>query len=408
MPDFKKMTLQSLRELARKKLGPGHSRLKTKGEIIEALEAEGAEEAGEARKPPARTPAARARPASTRAGEATAKAARAVTQAGKAARAGVRAAVRAGKAAAEGAAEGARAVRDSLRQDKGGPREASGEPRQAAKGAKVRKPTGGAAAGARAPERPRPGRAGPAEGLPDPEGHFVARVRGEDAAREAPHQMAETGGDVPWTAEDEGVGAPKYDEGLGDLPWGYGDDAFVALPRDPKTLFLYWDLAGDTVARGFEGLEHGRTQLWLFVQGGEGWERLRVLDFALESRGFYVHDLEPGRTYRAEIHAVDRRGTDRLVGRPSNPVALPPVGPSPIIDDRFARIPWDTPLGRLLGPGHPGAPFSEEARALLSRLSDWGRFSASSWPSAGGIGGRPSSSTSSPGGRRGSNGGEER
>ncbi|HET8542833.1 MAG TPA: DUF4912 domain-containing protein [Anaeromyxobacter sp.] len=380
MPDLKKMTLESLRELARKKLGPGHSRLKTKGEIIAALEAG---EAGE----PARPPGARARAASTGEAQPAGKAVRAVKEVAKAARAGVRAAVRAGK----GAAEGARAAKGAAGGGKGG---------RLRKAAAV---AAGAAAGAVEAAR-RPG-ARPGEGRLDPEGHFVARVRGEEAVREAPHAMAETGADAPWRGEPEGVGGPKYEEGLGDLPWGYGDDAFVALPRDPTSLFLYWDLSHETTARAFEGLDHGRAQLWLFVDAGEGWSRLRTLEFALESRGWYLHDLEPGRTYRAEIHAIDWRGRDRLV-RSSNPVRLPPVGPSPIVDDRFVRIPWDMPLGRLLGPGHRGAPFSDEARALLARLSDWGRFQGSSW-GAGGMGGRPFSPTSSPGTTPGPQGGGE-
>ena len=117
---------------------------------------------------------------------------------------------------------------------------------------------------------------------------------------------------------------------------------------------------------------------------------MRVAEFALESRGYYVHDLEPGRVYRAEIHVVDRAGRDRLLAAPSNECALPPVGPSPVQDDRFIRIPWDLPLGRLLGPGHAGGPFSDEARALLARLSDWSRFRGPTWGgSAGGMGGAP-------------------
>jgi hypothetical protein len=187
------------------------------------------------------------------------------------------------------------------------------------------------------------------------------------------------------------------DEGLGELPWSYGDDAFVALPRDPRTVFLYWDHAGHTLARGFEGLDHARVQLWILARAGSGWDRIRTLDFALESRGFYVHDLEPGRTYRAEIHVLGRAGQERLLGAPSNEVTLPPVGPSPVVDDRFIRIPWDLPLGTILGPGHAGGPFSEEARAMLARLSDWSRFSGPVWGgSAGGMGGRPFSPTSSP------------
>lgn len=387
MPDLKKMTLESLRELARKTLGPGFSRLKTKGELVRALEA-----ASEGAAAAARGAGTRARSTAGRASAATGKAAvRVAKEAGKAAREGVRAVARAGKAAAGAAAEGARAGARVAKERRTGP---VGKAAAAAVGA-------AAGVAAAAAKRARGGR--PPDGLPDPEGYFVARVRGEDAVRDAPHAMAEGGTDSPQPTWAEGVGEPRYEEGLGELPWGYGDDAFVALPRDPKTAFLYWDHSRETIRLAFDGLEHGRAQLWVFARADAGWDRIRVIDFALESRGFYVHDLEPGRTYRAEIHAVDGRGSDRLVGGGSNEVTLPRVGPSPILDDRFIRIPWDMPLGRLLGPGHPGSPFSEEARALLERLSDWSRFAGATWGSAGGMGGRPFSPTSSPspGGRSG-------
>jgi hypothetical protein len=111
-----------------------------------------------------------------------------------------------------------------------------------------------------------------------------------------------------------------------------------------------------------------------------------------------VHDLEPGRVYRAEIHLVDRGGRERLVPHASNPVVLPPIGPSPVVDDRFVAIPWAFPLPRLLGPGTPGGPFSEELRALLARLSDWNRFRAAGQPGAGGPDLRPTSPAGGPGG----------
>jgi uncharacterized protein len=381
MAEFKKMTVERLRELARQVLGPGHSRLKTKAELVEALEdATAARQA--AKKPPTR-----ARAAGARAAEATGKAIRAakgaVKGAGKAAREGARAVARTGKQAAGAAAEGARAGTRVARARKSG---AVGKAAAAAAGAVA----GVAAVAKRRGERP------PA-GLPDPEGFFVARVRGEEAVREAPHPMGEASADEPYPEWSEGVGEPQWGEDLGELPWEYGGDTLVALPRDPRTLFLYWDYSGDTVARSFEGLDDPRAQLWIFWRVDGGWDRLRAIEFALESRGYYVHDLEPGRTYRAEIHAVDRHGRDRLMAGSSNAVTLPPVGPSPVVDDRFVRIPWEMPLGRLLGPGHPGAPFSDEARALLGRLSDWSRFAAGTWGgSAGGMGGRPSSPTSSP------------
>jgi uncharacterized protein len=398
MPDLRKMTVQSLRELARKVLGPGHARLKTKAELVSALEE------AEASGPSAPAKAAgRVRAAASRAAEATGKAARAAKEAGKAAKEGAKsAAARTTKAAAAGAAVGARAASKPARVRKAGKvARAAAVVAGAAMGAAV-----GAATAVRGAKRKRaaqPG--GEVEGAPDPEGFFVARVRGEEAIRQAPHPLVEgpprADGDGDGDGYDEGIpveGAPVYDEQLGDLPWGYGDDAFVALPRDPRTTFLYWDHSRETLEAGFGGLDHPRAQLWLFARAGADWERVRVLELALEARGYYVHDLEPGRTYRAEIHVIDRSGHDRLLARPSNDVQLPQLGPSPIVDDRFIRIPWEVPLGRLLGPGHAGAPFSEEARAMLSRLSDWSRFAGRAvWGgSAGGMGGRPSSATSAP------------
>jgi hypothetical protein len=354
MPDFKKMTLERLRELARSLLGPGHSK-KTKAELVAALEGAGGKAA------PART---------RRAGT--------VEKVGKASRA-------AAKKVASAVRGGVKAVKAAGRKGKAPAAVAKAAGAEAARGR------------ARKPARPERTPEAPAGQGPDPDGFFVARVRGEDAIREAPHPMTETAPGGGWHEAEELRGPAVYDEKLGELPWSYGDDAFVALPRNPTTLFLYWDFAGQTLSRGLEGLDHARTQLWIQARAGEGWDRVRVVDFALESRGFYVHDLEPGRVYRAEIHAVDRGGRERLLGAPSNECALPPVGPSPVLDDRFIRIPWDLVLGKLLGRGHPGAPFPEDIRAMLARLSDWTRFSGPTWGgSAGGMGGRPFSPTSAP------------
>src|SRR5512139_618228 len=54
MADLRKMTVEGLRELARKVLGPGHTRLKTKGELLAALEGAGKEPA---KPPPAKASA---------------------------------------------------------------------------------------------------------------------------------------------------------------------------------------------------------------------------------------------------------------------------------------------------------------------------------------------------------------
>ncbi len=301
-------------------------------------------------------------------------------------------------------AAGKRAAAKQPAAKKAAGKQAAGKQAAARKAAVKKAPPPRAAA--RKPAAPRPSTrrtkvipslagAGRREG-PDPEGFFVARVRGEDAARDAPHQLLEPGG---W--EEEPPPQPLDDEGLGELPWTYGADLLVALPRDPRTLFVYWDQARSTVDASFAGVPDAKVQLWVFARGN-GWERVRVIDVALEARGWYVHDLEPGRPYRAELHVIGSDGQDRVLPGPSIATALPPQGPSPIIDDRFATLPWDVPLPKLMGPGVPGGPFSEEARALLARLSGWEGFGHSH------AGGGPTSPAGGPSSPSGPFGGEGR
>ncbi|MEI6224926.1 MAG: DUF4912 domain-containing protein [Deltaproteobacteria bacterium] len=232
-----------------------------------------------------------------------------------------------------------------------------------------------------APRRKGPSRPPAVEGL-DPDGYFIARVRGEEAARRAPHPMTEgeeREDPMALRALAE-VPVPADDEGLGDLPWSYGEDVFVGLPRDPRTLFFYWDHSEETRKAGFEWLDRPRAQLRVLALRGDGeWETVRAAEFALEARGFYVHDLEPGRTYRGVIVAVSVDGRERLVGEPSNDVALPSSGPSPVVDDRYATIPWDLPLDGTLREARIAGVFPEEIRAMLARLSRGMKPRAPAW-----------------------------
>jgi uncharacterized protein len=391
MAEFKSMTVQALRDLARKALGRGHSKLKTKTELIAALQAAERKVTGAAEK------------AATKMKEATGRAARATEKFAESVRGKGREAAKAKPPKEKEKEKPKEKERDKERPAARAPSKAGQAARDAARA--VREVAGAAKAGAR---RVRDAMRGEPE--PDPEGYMVARVAGEDAVRVAPHPMTESAmeaarGDRSAAAKEarqipaEPQGAPNaFDEGLGELPWNYADDALMALPRDPKTLFLYWDHAQETLRHAWEGLDGARPQLWVFAREPDGrWTRVRALDFALESRSYYIHDLEPGRVYRAEIHVIDRLGKDKLLPKASNEMMLPPVGPSPIIDDRFMRILWSEPLQRLLREAHPGGPFPDDVRAQLARLSDWSRFAGRVWGgSAGGMGGRPFSPVSAP------------
>jgi hypothetical protein len=170
----------------------------------------------------------------------------------------------------------------------------------------------------------------PASDEPIIEGFFVARVVSEREARR--HGLTEA--QTPVAAEPPM--SPGYDEGLGELPAGYGDDSIVLLPRDPHTLFVFWDFSERSRRAAAEGLDAPRAVLRVLED-----ERLvREADFALESNSFYVHGLPPGRTYRLEAHFVGRDGRSRQLGTSTSTVALPRLGPSDDVTVRFLRLPW--------------------------------------------------------------------
>jgi len=256
-------------------------------------------------------------------------------------------------------------------------RKRSGAPRRktpsAARRAASRRAGGRDGGGARSARRRRRERAGraPIDLGRDPEGYFIARVRGEEAVRAAPHALTEADDPEDAATVPTEEAPPGDDEGSGELPGSYGEDAFVGLARDPRTLFFYWDHSPEELRRASEGFERPKAQLRLFAREAEGrYRSVRRVDIALESRSHYAHELEPGGAYRAEIHLVDRSGRERRLGPPSGDVALPPAGPSPLVDDLLARIPAELPLGRWAREVRPGARFPEELRSLLARLSE--------------------------------------
>jgi hypothetical protein len=167
------------------------------------------------------------------------------------------------------------------------------------------------------------------------EGFFVARMAGEHELLR--HHLTEAQRHPPREALD----APGYKEKLGELPMDYGDDTVLLLPRDPYTLFLFWDFSAAARQRALEGLEAPRAVLRVYDNRDI---LLRVIDVALESRSYYIHGMPPGHPYRVEVHFVGSNGRSRRIGHSSNRVTLPPVGPSADTSVRFMRLP---PLVRV-------------------------------------------------------------
>jgi hypothetical protein len=164
------------------------------------------------------------------------------------------------------------------------------------------------------------------------EGFFVARVMGERELRR--HHLTED--QAPRGGASSAAG---FEEELGELPLDYGDDLALALARDPHTLFITWDFSPATRARALEGLESPRAVLRVF----DGDRLVREEEFALESRSFYIHGLPAGRPYRVEAHFVGRAGLSRRLGHSTYPMTLPQSGPSEDTSVRFMRMPPPPP-----------------------------------------------------------------
>ena len=142
----------------------------------------------------------------------------------------------------------------------------------------------------------------------------------------------------------------QLDDGLGELPWIYGDGRLVALVRDPSTLFVYWDFSPQQIDQAFAGLGQARAVLQLWT-GKNGGELVREQEVHLAARSWYVRELPAGCEVRVELWALGEKGARML--RAARAVKLPPSVPSEVLEAFYLRIPLDQPLTAGLHHGRP-------------------------------------------------------
>lgn len=141
-------------------------------------------------------------------------------------------------------------------------------------------------------------------------------------------------------------------EGLGELPWGYGDGRLVGMVRDPATLFVYWDFSPQQIEQAFLGLGPSRAVLKLWSARNGAGELVREQEVHLEARGWYVRDLPPANELRVEVWAVGEKGARML--RAARPVKLPPASPSDVLAAFYLSLALDRPLPqRGVSAGRP-------------------------------------------------------
>jgi uncharacterized protein len=137
------------------------------------------------------------------------------------------------------------------------------------------------------------------------------------------------------------------DEGLADLPEGYGESRIVLLPRDPQWAYTYWDIPNGHK----ESLRHqGGVRLALRFYDVTDIDVNHQRPHSLQqyecdelAREWYLPVPVSDRDYAVEIGYIAGDGRWLILAR-STPVRVPPVYPSDWIEDQFLTIPWEEEL----------------------------------------------------------------
>lgn len=143
------------------------------------------------------------------------------------------------------------------------------------------------------------------------------------------------------------VSLADVDEGLPDLPSGYGESRIVLLPRDPQWAYAYWDVpnehreelrrqGGSRLALRFYDV----TDIDLNYQRPHSLQQYECDELARE---WYLPIPVSDRDYVVEIGYVAFDGRWLMLAR-SAPVRIPPVYPSDWVDDQFITVIWDEEL----------------------------------------------------------------
>ncbi len=151
------------------------------------------------------------------------------------------------------------------------------------------------------------------------------------------------------------------DEGLAELPEGYGDSRIVLLPRDPKWAYAYWDISNEHKE---ELRQQGGQRLMLRLydvadidQAVQSPHSMHQQDCHEMARSWYLEVPVSDRDYSAEIGYLTDDDRWLLLAR-SAPIRVPPIYPSDWVRDKFVTLDWGKSLaGRTVGGlGQPYAP----------------------------------------------------
>ena len=156
----------------------------------------------------------------------------------------------------------------------------------------------------------------------------------------------------------------SVDEGLNDLPEGYGESRIVLMPRDQQWAYTYWDIPNDHKEdlrrQGGQQLAlriYDVTDISLDYQSPHSIQEYPCDELARE---WYLPMPVSDRDYVVDIGYRCPDGRWLVLAR-SSPVHVPPVYPSDWIEDQFITVSWEEDLRgktflELVPPSKKAAP----------------------------------------------------
>ena len=137
------------------------------------------------------------------------------------------------------------------------------------------------------------------------------------------------------------------DEGIADLPQGYGESRIVLLPRDPQWAYAYWDIPNEHKA---ELRQQGGQQLALRIYDVTDVDLDRQRPHSIQeypadelAREWYIPIPVSDRDYVVDIGYRTADGRWLVLARSAR-VHIPPVYPSDWIEDAFVTVNFEEDL----------------------------------------------------------------
>ncbi|MFN8543225.1 MAG: DUF4912 domain-containing protein [Candidatus Binatia bacterium] len=170
------------------------------------------------------------------------------------------------------------------------------------------------------------------------------------------------------------VPRPVIERETGTLPAAYGRDRLVALPRDPWTIFVYWELAPTTRVTALRRLEaeaEGAREVLRVYDGGDATASTDV-ELTPGAESAYVTVSRPGATFGVElgVRTVSGRFVPLL---PAASVTTPRAAPAPDVTVRWVTLqPHGAPLPAVTAwnGARLDGPVADEPTAGEPRSSD--------------------------------------